>query len=455
MPPGAYEFCSALGGRMNRSTFVFVVSSACGWVSLCLWPPTTDAQESGVKTCDVTPSPLSRPECSADAYTQASRSPTISSFLLNDMKGAQAAQKAQNWSLELQKLQAALAARGTRTPYDNFLINSWLGIADMRLRNYTDAAPALEAAAESQYAAVAQQKVMLPTVVSLYSQLQQYPKAIAAGQYAMKHGVADSSVYVTVATDQRALGQYEQAAATIQQLIDQEPTPEEQYLAFQWDAYNRASDQANASRVIDELLTDYPKPDYWLGALQPLLKMTINDAHLRLDVYRLMNEAGVLKMPSDYAQMAQLSFDAGYPAETVAVLRNAFANNIFTDQGDIMRYQHLLTGAMQEAGADEASLPSQQTKAGTAATGDALVAVGAAYLSYGQADKAASIIAQGIAKGGLKYPEEANLLLGMAQLKSHNAAEARASFDNVGKSNNEGYAQLGRLWVLHSTHTAP
>lgn len=441
---------------MNRSTLVFVISSACAVTALCLCSGTAGAQQTTAVgqnsvDCDFSASITARPTCSANADTQTkSTAPAISGFLGKDMKAAQDAQKAQNWDLERQKLQAALAAHGKRTPYDDFVINSWLGIADVQLQNFAEAAPALEAAAESQYAPVAQQKLMLSAVVQLYSQLHQYPKAIAAGQNAIKRGVADSGVYVNMAADQNDIGQYQQAAATIQQLIDNEPKPEEKYLEFQWDAYSHAGDQADASKVIDKLVAYYPKPDYWFNALQPLLKMSTNDAHLQLDVYRLMNDVGALRMPNDYAQMAQLSFDAGYPGETVAVLQKAFATNVFTDQGDIMRYQRLLASAMQKATADEASLPAEEVKAETAATGDLLVAVGAAYLSYSQADKAASVISQGIAKGGLRYPEEANLLLGMAQLKSHNSAGARGIFDKVGQSDNEGYAQLGKLWGLHS-----
>lgn len=445
---------------MNRSRVVSVIGSACAVTALCLSSTVTHAQQqttgvdSNTADCDFSGSVTARPFCSANADAQKPKATAISSFLLKDMKAAQDAQKAQNWSLEVQKLHDALKAHGRRTPYDDFMINSWLGIADAQLQNYAEAAPALEAAAESQYATAEQQKIMLPTVVNLYSQLHQYPKAIAAGQEAIKRGVTDPAIYVNVAVAQNDSGQYAQAAATMQQLLDKEPKPEEKYLVFQWEAYNHAGDQADASKAIDELVTYYPKPDYWLNALQPLLKTNINDAHLQLEVYRLMNEVGALKMPSDFAQMAQLSFDAGYPGETVAVLQKAFANNVFTDQGDIMRYQHLLTGAMQKSSADEASLPAQETKAETAATGDPLVAVGAAYLSYGQADKAASVISQGIAKGGLKYPEEANLLLGMAQLKSHNAAGAHDSFDKVGKSDSEGYAQLGKLWMLHTDSQA-
>ncbi len=445
---------------MNRSTIVFAVSSVCAVAALFLSGAITHAQQtptvdSNAADCDFSGSVTARPFCGNNGTPQQkSGPPTISGFLRKDMKAAQDAQKAQNWNVEVQALHKALAAHGQRTPYDDFVINSWLGIADVQLKNYAEAAPALEAAAESQYATAAQQKVMLPAVVGLYSQLQQYPKAIAAGQNAIKLGIADSSVYVSVAVAQNTIGQYAQAAATLQPLLDKESQPEEKYLEFQWEAYNHAGDQADANKVIDKLVTYYPKPDYWLSALQPLLKMNANDAHLQLEVYRLMNDVGALKMPGDYAQMAELSFDAGYPGETVAVLQKAFANNIFTDQGDVMRYQHLLMSAMQKATADEASLPSQEAKAGTAATGDLLVAVGAAYLSYGQADKAASVIFQGIAKGGLKYPEEANLLLGVAELKSHNTAGARGTFDKVSNSDNQAYAQLGKLWGLHSESPA-
>jgi hypothetical protein len=386
----------------------------------------------------------------------AEKGPTISGCLLKPLKAAQDAQKAQNWSLEIQKVQEAQAQKCSKTAYDEYLMNSWLGVAYVNSKDYASAAPALQSSAESQYASAQQRKAMMQAVVSIYAQMHQNQKAIEAGESAIKLGVADSSIYVTIAVSQETLGEHKEAAATIQQLIDKEGTkPEEKYLEFQWEAYNKAGDQDDAGKVIDKLVTLYPKPDYWLNALQPLLKMNINDAHLQLDVYRLMFDVGVLKQPQQYGDMAELAYDAGYPGETVAVLQRAFAQNVFTDQRDVMRYQHLLMTSMGKAQTDQASLGSQEAKAQSAATGEPLVEVGAAYLSYGQADKAESLIEAGIAKGGLRSPEQANLLLGIAQLRDHNAAAAHRTFDKVAASSNEGYAQLGRLWVLHSeSHSA-
>ena len=126
--------------------------------------------------------------------------------------------------------------------------------------------------------------------------------------------------------------------------------------------------------------------------------------------------------------------------------RDALIHQWRTEQRDKDRYQHLLDGAKQRAAADQAQLG----KAGEPPTGDATVQLGAAYLSYGQYDKAVATISKGIAKGGLKSTDEANLLLGIAQLRSRNNAEAQRAFDKVAGSSNAGYARLGKLWALHA-----
>jgi hypothetical protein len=217
-----------------------------------------------------------------------------------------------------------------------------------------------------------------------------------------------------------------------------------------WVSNDKAGDKAGAARAIEKLVSYYPKPEYWANALASLANADTKDAHLQLNVYRLMLDVGVLKRGVDYADMAELALDQGYPGETQSVLQKAFNDNIFTEPRDKERYQHLLDGAKQRAANDQSSLPNQEKDAANAPNGDKFVQVGAAYLSYGQNDKAIADISKGIAKGGLKYPDEANLLLGIAQLRSHNTAEAQRAFDKVAGSQNTGYARLGKLWALHA-----
>ena len=70
----------------------------------------------------------------------------------------------------------------------------------------------------------------------------------------------------------------------------------------------------------------------------------------------------------------------------------------------------------------------------------------------GQAAKGVQLIQQGIAKGGLKRPEDAKLHLGIAQLAAGDKAKAQATFKTV--QGTDGTADLARLWALYARRTA-
>jgi len=58
-----------------------------------------------------------------------------------------------------------------------------------------------------------------------------------------------------------------------------------------------------------------------------------------------------------------------------------------------------------------------------------------------------SLIEQGLAKGGLKRPEDGKLRLGMAQLQS-GKAKAKAQQTLRGVQGSDGSADIARLWML-------
>jgi hypothetical protein len=380
----------------------------------------------------------------------AAAAPTVSPKLAKPLKAAQEAMTAKNWDAALASIKEAQAMSVEKSAFDNYIMNAWLSVIYQQKQDIPDEITALLAAAQSQYASAPQANTWLKAVVAIEFQQKDYAKALDTADLIVKKGGADADIYTTIADAQSRLGKFKEAAASIQQVIDKQDRPDEKLLAFQWNCYSKANDEAGAARVIDKLVAYYPKPDYWLNALAPLLSMNIKDAHLQLDLYRFMNEVGVLKRSIDYADMAELALDQGFPGESQSVLEHAFAANVFTEQRDKDRYQHLLEGAKQRAANDQSSLTAAERDAGNAASGDALVQIGAAYLSYGQPEKAVADITKGIAKGMLKNADEANLLLGMAQLKAKNTAEAVRAFEKVSSSSTPGYGRLGKLWALHA-----
>jgi len=312
----------------NRLKFVAIVASICCGVLLCSAVPAAD-QPSG---------------------------PQVSKSVVKQLKAAEDAVQAKKFDEALAKIKEAQAASGEKTAYDNFVINQLLLFIYVQKQDFSAAAPVLESAAQSQYATPEQQKGWLKALLGIEYQQKDYAKTVDIGEQLVKRGVTDAETMTTIADSQNKLGKFKEAAATIGEVVQRQDKPEERLLAFQWNCYVKANDDANAAKVIEKLVTYYPKPDYWLNALAPLLRMDIKDAHVQLNVYRLMNEVGVLKRPTDYAEMAEIALDQGYPGETQSVLEQAFAKNVFVEQRDKDRYQHLLEGAKQRAAADKAQL---------------------------------------------------------------------------------------------------
>ena len=79
-------------------------------------------------------------------------------------------------------------------------------------------------------------------------------------------------------------------------------------------------------------------------------------------------------------------------------------------------------------------------------TGDSDVKLGAAYLSYGESDKAIEALERGIGKSGVKNTDEAGLLLGIAYLRANKKAEAAMAFGTVNKD--PALTRIAKLWML-------
>jgi tetratricopeptide (TPR) repeat protein len=410
----------------NRLKFVALVASLCTGAWLC----------GAVLAADQSPA-----------------GPQVSKSVAKPLKAAQEALQAKKLDEALAHVREAQGASGDKSAYDSYVMNILLFQIYQQKQDMADAIPVLQSASQSQYATAEQQKVWLKNIALYYFQQKDYPKALEVADQAVKHGVNDLDTLGLIAKAEYLTGKYKDAAAEMQEIVGKQDKPDEESLKLLWQFDLKANDDAGAAKAVEKLVTYYPKPEYWANALAPLVRMDIKDAHLQLNVYRLMNDVGVLKLPSDYAEMAEIALDAGYPGETQNVLQQAFAKNVFVEQRDKDRYQHLLEGAKQRAAKDQAQLATVEQTAAAAPNGDALVQLGAAYISYGQNDKAVAAISKGIAKGGLKSPDEANLLLGLAQLRQKNNSAAQQAFDKVASSSNNGYARLGKLWALRA-HSA-
>ncbi|HET9475565.1 MAG TPA: hypothetical protein VFO82_16820, partial [Steroidobacteraceae bacterium] len=144
--------------------------------------------------------------------------------------------------------------------------------------------------------------------------------------------------------------------------------------------------------------------------------------------------------------------------EAQSLLEQGFATKVFVTERDVSVNNRLLAAAKAEAAKDKAALAKNEAAAKGAATGDALVKVGAQYLGFGDNAKAIEGIKSGIAKGSLAKAEppelqaqrndEAGLLLGIAHLRNNNKAEAARAFNSVKRD--PTMVRIAKLWLLNT-----
>ena len=176
---------------------------------------------------------------------------------------------------------------------------------------------------------------------------------------------------------------------------------------------------------------------------------------------RLKLASGTLSKTEDFMEMAQLALQAGYPAEAMTIVEQGYAAGALGTGAEAERHKRLRDLA-REAGSreqrrDRRPAPPRRPRA---KDGNALVQVGYVYVTMGEADKGIALIEQGIAKGGLKRPEDAKLRLGMAQLQSAKAkAHAMQTLRSVQGTDGAPTSRgCGCCWALaervHGWHAA-
>jgi thioredoxin-like negative regulator of GroEL len=378
--------------------------------------------------------------------------PQVSRALAKTLKAAQEALQAKNYNEVLSKTREA-AAMSPRSAYDDYVIHSMQMAAFGAQSNYTETATAIESIIDSQYLPASSKPQLLRTLMSIEYQEKNYDKAINYGERAVSAGDGSPETALTVAQAYYLNGKYKDALTRMEALVARDEQagrkPAEKSLSLIWSCALKIKDDAAASRAVEKLILHYPKPDYWQNAMVGVLQnQTAADDRLKLMTYRLMSQVGILKRGADFTEMAQIALDQGNPGEAQTVLEQAFAKNLYTDAHEKERSQRLLDKIRKSAAEDRASMAREEKAAAAAATGDGLVQIGAAYLGFGQPDKALASITAGIAKGKLKFADEAYMLLGIAQERNKNTAEAVKAF---GKANSDPkYARLAKLWALEA-----
>lgn len=250
----------------------------------------------------------------------------------------------------------------------------------------------------------------------------------------------DNETRLFIATGMAQAGQYKEALAYAGPAL--EGNASEAALKFKQAVAFKMNDTAGRRAALEQLVSSYPKLDYWHDVLQLARnEKGLNDEQT-MDILRLRLAVGDVKTEADYQEVAQQALIAGYPAEAKAIMDKGIAAKAVQNGERVTR---LVKMTNDRVAADTAVQADLQKKAAT--DPNASVKLGLIYWSFGKGKEAEESIRKGM-MGKVADPEAAKVALGHALMAQGKKAEAVSAFDSVARNSKE--APIARLWSIYA-----
>ncbi|HJV61826.1 MAG TPA: hypothetical protein VJ743_12835 [Albitalea sp.] len=368
---------------------------------------------------------------------------------------AQELVRAGKFTEALAKLDEAEKAVTDPTPYERYVLSRTKAAAALGAGQSSVAFDAIEAAlATDKVAGEARLSLIESLVQNAYAAKDYARVARWASRYAQEGGTKDDVETLRVQALYLAGDNAGAAAALLAKVKADDAanrvTPE-RTLQLLASAQRKLNDSAGSTATMERLATRYPKPAYWGDLLSNVDRKALPD-RLLLDLFRLVRATGNLASADQHLLLAGLAMEAGFPAETLAVLDEAAAKGVFAG-GEPAQAKALRAKARKQAGEDAAARQRDEAAAHRAHDGNALVTLGQLAIAEGQVDHGIAMIEEGLAKGGVRHADEVRLRLGAAQAQAGRAGAAAKTLAPL--QGTGGMATLAHLWTLYAASARP
>ncbi len=361
---------------------------------------------------------------------------------------AQDLMKANKGTEALAKLNEAEAV-GNLSPFEAYLVKRVRAPAEYATGDLVNAAKDFEVVLASDQLPASDRVLIMKALSEILYSDKQYAKAAvwmqryidAGGNDAQIRDLLPQTLYMT--KDYAAASKAFQAQVDAQYAAGQKPN--EKTLRLLASSQTQSNDDAGYEKTIERLAVGYPKPEYWKDLISRAAHVEKLTDRLYVDVYRLKAAAFGQVADSERLSYGALALRAGFPAEAKRVIDEGMAKNAFAG-ADLVEAKKLGESSMRAAAQDRAQATANEAAAKAAKDGNALVTLGLLDTMDGNAAHGVDLLEQGVARGGLKFADEARLHLGMAQLRAGRSADALKTFQAITASG--GLGSLAHVWGL-------
>lgn len=358
---------------------------------------------------------------------------------------------------------APLRSRTDTTPAERFLIEKHVAIAQLRAGDYAKSFDAFEAMLGTGATPDGERRELLELMMPWALKEKSFDRAARWADELFKvyaefqpPVVAKDNIRLSRIHAHYFAGHYTVAARLSRDWITEQSanggTPALNLLELEGSAYIKSKDAKGYVHVLEDLVTWYPKPDYWADLVSRAV--VARDDYLPvldIEVLRLKRVIGAHMDGAEYIDNANLSLQAGYPLEAKLVLDQALAATGNTAEEEAVMRKSLAV-AQKQVAEDRKVAATPEKVLASAKDGQPMLNVGLNNVFAGQAEQGLRLMQQGISKGGLKQPAEARLRLVYASVlagQKPGALEAAKTLaDASGGGSGNAASAIARIWVL-------
>lgn len=289
-----------------------------------------------------------------------------------------------------------LDAVPNKTAAEQLTIDRMRGAAAARAGEPQVAISAFQSALASGKLSAQEQTQVTEQLAFLFSQTRDWNKTREFAQKARQMGGNAAELDKLLAYVNAQSGDFTAVARGAEAAIEAAEKagrkPDENDLLRLADALRRGGNGAGQAAVLEKLIANYPKREYWAIVLGRLQSRPGFSGRLTLDVLRLKRETRTLETVEDYTEMAQLALQESQAAEAKAILDEGFSRGVLGKGAEAERQKRLLALATQRATDASKALADSEAAAAADKDGNALVRIGLGYSGLGQHDKGIALI---------------------------------------------------------------
>jgi len=345
-----------------------------------------------------------------------------------------------------------------KTPYESYVLNRMkLSLATAKGDDQGSIA-ALEAIMASGKLSDADKPQFTQALAGMYYNAKNYPKAIEWFKRFQAENPNSDAANAPLVRSYYLSGDYANAMKLLRPQLEAADkagkAASSEDLRLYASAAVKVKDDDAYQYGLEQLIAHYPNDDVWMDAIYRgvVRKKGFNEINYT-DVLRLEFAAVKVLTPEMYTELAELALKDGFPTEAKKVVDAGFAANVLGTGANAAQHRQLRDRATKEAANDAKNIASGEASAAKSKTGAGLVNLGWAYVTMDQFDKGIPFIEQGIAKGGLKVPDEAKLRLGLAYLRAGQKDKAIQTLQTVKASG--GLSDIAKYAIVLANHPNP